>query len=63
MISRWKSEFLVKAATLFEKWPSEAEKLKKEYENKQDRIDAIYMKHPFYGYRRMTKAPKIRAYR
>lgn len=129
MISRWKAEFLERASTVFEKKAGEADKMRKEYESRQERleklvgqltvevdwlkknlalnesaetrktmveqdnpeitvkrqaellcvnrtsvyrpareqregeenvllmhrIDEIYMKHPFYGYRRMTR--------
>lgn len=129
MVSRWKAEFLERASTVFEKKASEVDKVRKEYEAKQEhleklvgqltvevdwlkknlalneslqtrkamveldnpnitvkrqaellsvnrtsvyrpskeqresegnvqlmhRIDEIYMKHPYYGYRRMTR--------
>jgi transposase len=41
MISRWKSEFLGKAATVFEKGPSEADKMKKDYESKQEHLEKL----------------------
>jgi putative transposase len=41
MISRWKAEFLEQASTVFEKKTSETEKLKKEYETKQERLEKL----------------------
>nr|WP_197970091.1 IS3 family transposase [Paenibacillus sp. URB8-2] len=136
MISRWKAEFLSRASMVFEKGTSEADKMRKEYESKQERleklvgqltvevdwlkknlasneplaerkamverdhpkinikrqatllsvnrtsvyrpvsekqpseenvqimhrIDEIYMKHPYFGYRRMTRSLKNQGY-
>ena len=39
MVSRWKAEFLEKAAMVFEKGPTEADKLKKEYEARQEQLE------------------------
>jgi len=41
MISRWKSEFLERATTVFEKKTSEAEKVRKEYESKQEHLEKL----------------------
>ncbi|WP_159881029.1 transposase [Paenibacillus puerhi] len=41
MISRWKAEFLECASTVFEKKTSEADKLKKEYESKQEHLEKL----------------------
>ncbi|WP_455072783.1 IS3 family transposase [Paenibacillus caseinilyticus] len=41
MISRWKAEFLERASTVFEKKTQEAEKLKKEYESKQEHLEKL----------------------
>lgn len=41
MISRWKAEFLSRASMVFEKGTSEADKLKKEYESKQERLEKL----------------------
>nr|WP_145862591.1 MULTISPECIES: IS3 family transposase [Paenibacillus] len=41
MISRWKAEFLERASTVFEKKTSETEKMKKEYEAKQERLEKL----------------------
>ncbi len=38
MISRWKAEFLERASTVFDKKASETDKLKKEYESKQEHL-------------------------
>jgi putative transposase len=39
MISRWKSEFLERASMVFEKGTSEADKVKHEYEVKQEQLE------------------------
>jgi transposase len=39
LISRWKSEFLERASMVFEKGPSEAEKMKREFEEKQELLE------------------------
>jgi len=39
LISRWKAEFLERASMVFEKGPSEAEKLKKGFEEKQELLE------------------------
>jgi putative transposase len=41
MISRWKAEFISRASTVFEKGTSEADKLKKEYESKQEHLEKL----------------------
>ncbi|MFI2859368.1 IS3 family transposase [Paenibacillus sp. JSM ZJ436] len=41
MISRWKSEFLERANTVFEKKASEVDKMKKEYESKQEHLEQL----------------------
>nr|WP_159888767.1 IS3 family transposase [Paenibacillus puerhi] len=41
MVSRWKAEFLERASTVFEKKTSEADKLKKEYESKQEHLEKL----------------------
>lgn len=41
MISRWKAEFLDRASTVFEKKIGDAEKLKKEYESKQEHLEKL----------------------
>lgn len=41
MISRWKSEFLSRASIVFEKGTSEVDKLRKEYESKQERLEKL----------------------
>jgi len=39
LIGRWKAEFLERASMVFEKGPSEAEKLKREFEEKQELLE------------------------
>uniref|UniRef100_UPI000360BA12 transposase n=1 Tax=Cohnella laeviribosi TaxID=380174 RepID=UPI000360BA12 len=39
MVSRWKAEFLERASMVFEKKTSEADKLRKEYESKQEHLE------------------------
>lgn len=39
MISRWKSEFLERASMVFEKGTSEADKVKRDYEAKQEQLE------------------------
>jgi len=41
MISRWKAEFLERASTVFEKKAGEADKMRKEYESKQERLEKL----------------------
>jgi transposase len=41
MISRWKAEFLERASMVFEKKTSEADKMKKEYESKQEHLEKL----------------------
>ena len=41
MISRWKAEFLERATTVFEKKTNEAEKMRKEYESKQEHLEKL----------------------
>jgi putative transposase len=41
MVSRWKAEFLERASSVFEKKTSEADKLKKEYESKQEHLEKL----------------------
>nr|WP_217283074.1 IS3 family transposase [Paenibacillus frigoriresistens] len=41
MVSRWKAEFLERASTVFEKKTSEADKLKKVYESKQEYLEKL----------------------
>ena len=39
MVSRWKTEFLERSSMVFEKGPSEADKVRKEYESKQEELE------------------------
>ncbi|MGG1312989.1 transposase [Cohnella laeviribosi] len=41
MVSRWKAEFLERASMVFEKKTSEADKLRKEYESKQEHLEKL----------------------
>jgi putative transposase len=41
MISRWKAEFMERASMAFEKKSSEADKIKKEYESKQEHLEKL----------------------
>ncbi len=41
MISRWKAEFLARASMVFEKGTSESDKLRKEYESKQEHLEKL----------------------
>ncbi|MBX4152295.1 transposase [Paenibacillus lautus] len=41
MISRWKSEFLERANAVFEEKTSEVDKVKKEYESKQEQLEKL----------------------
>lgn len=41
MISRWKAEFLERASTVFDKKGSDADKLRKKYESKQDHLEKL----------------------
>jgi len=41
MISRWKAEFLERASTVFEKKTSDTEKIRKEYESKQENLEKL----------------------
>lgn len=40
MVSRWKAEFLERASTVFEK-TTDTEKLKKDYESKQEHLEKL----------------------
>lgn len=41
MISRWKAEFLERSSMVFQKGPSEVEKVRKEYESKQENLEKL----------------------
>ena len=41
MISRWKAEFIERASMVFEKKTSEVDKMKKEYESKQEHLEKL----------------------
>ncbi|ARF67478.1 transposase [Paenibacillus larvae subsp. pulvifaciens] len=41
MISRWKSEFLERASMVFDKKNNETDKLRKEYESKQEHLQKL----------------------
>ncbi|WP_019006582.1 transposase [Cohnella laeviribosi] len=41
MVSRWKAEFLERASMVFENKTSEADKLRKEYESKQEHLEKL----------------------
>jgi len=41
MVSRWKAEFLERASSLFEKKSNDVDKMKKEYENKQEHLEKL----------------------
>ncbi|MEK3947490.1 hypothetical protein MHB46_03240 [Paenibacillus sp. FSL H7-0703] len=41
MISWWKAEFLSQASMVFEKGTSEADKIRKEYASKQERLEKL----------------------
>jgi transposase len=41
MISRWKAEFIERASMVFEKKTSEMDKMKKEYESKQEHLEKL----------------------
>jgi transposase len=41
MISRWKAEFMERASMVFEKKSSESDKMKKEYESKQEHLEKL----------------------
>jgi putative transposase len=41
MVSRWKAEFMERASTVFDKKTSETEKMKKEYESKQEHLEKL----------------------
>ncbi|KAF6637853.1 hypothetical protein H6F38_03155 [Paenibacillus sp. EKM208P] len=41
MISWWKAEFLSRASMVFEKGTSEADKIRKEYASKQERLEKL----------------------
>ncbi|MFD2671787.1 IS3 family transposase [Marinicrinis sediminis] len=41
MISRWKGEFMERASTVFDKKTSEVDKMKKEYESKQEHLEKL----------------------
>jgi putative transposase len=41
MLSRWKAEFIERAPSVFEKKSSEADKVRKEYESKQEHLEKL----------------------
>ena len=41
MASRWKAEFLERASVVFDKKTNEVDKLKKEYESKQEHLEKL----------------------
>ncbi len=41
MISRWKAEFLERASSVFDKKNNDTEKMKKEYESKQEHLEKL----------------------
>ncbi|WP_340085184.1 IS3 family transposase [Siminovitchia sp. FSL H7-0308] len=41
MVSRWKAEFLERSSMVFEKGPSEVDKVRKEYESKQENLEKL----------------------
>ena len=41
MASRWKAEFLERASSVFEKKTNDVEKVKKEYESKQENLEKL----------------------
>jgi transposase-like protein len=41
MVSRWKAEFLDGASSVFDKKTSDTEKMKKEYESKQEHLEKL----------------------
>lgn len=41
IISRWKAEFLERASMVFQKGPSEVDKVRKEYEAKQEHLEKL----------------------
>jgi transposase len=41
MISRWKAEFLSRASMVFEKGTSEVDKMRQEYESKQEHLEKL----------------------
>lgn len=41
MVSRWKAEFIERASMVFEKKTSEVDKMKKEYESKQEHLEKL----------------------
>jgi transposase len=41
MVSRWKSEFMERAFIVFEKNTNEADKMRKEYESKQENLEKL----------------------
>lgn len=41
MISRWKAEFMERASSVFEKKSNDVDKLKKEYESKQEQLEKL----------------------
>lgn len=41
MISRWKAEFLERSSMVFEKGQSEMDKVRKEYESKQEHLEKL----------------------
>lgn len=41
LVSRWKAEFLERSSMVFKKGPSEVEKVRKEYESKQENLEKL----------------------
>lgn len=41
MLSRWKAEFIERAPSVFEKKSGEADKVRKEYESKQEHLEKL----------------------
>ncbi len=41
MVSRWKAEFLERSSMVFEKGASEVDKVRKEYESKQENLEKL----------------------
>lgn len=41
MVSRWKAEFIERASMVFDKKSSETEKMKKEYQSKQEHLEKL----------------------
>lgn len=41
MVSRWKAEFMERASSVFDKKTGEIDKMKKEYESKQEHLEKL----------------------